>query len=682
MVPAPADRCAGPVLCVEDDAVTRRMLVQLLKARFHSVLVAKDGQEGLDLFRLHQPGLVIADIRMPRLDGISMAREIRALRPEARIIILTSYGTADLMLAAIEVGVSDYLLKPLDAARFHQAVDKCLRLASLEHELGEAKARTETVLASIGDVFFALDAACRFTYVNPQAERFFRSPRARILGSPLAELFPAWTSVNQELQEALEAQQGSTFECRSPAGDTWHEARLYPMEGGISVYLRDVTREKQIQEHTRFLAFYDQLTGLPNRAQFLEQIHGALAHRRPDGPLGAILVLDLDGFRIINQALGHDTGDRVLQEVAGRLRGCMRGGDTVARLGGDEFALLVDGLEHARHPQDLAERILHALAQDLAHCGLQLNLTASIGISLLPGDGQAEPEALLQAADTARQHSKQRGGNACQVYRPEMPAPGRDHLELQSSMRRSLQDHDFSVEYQPQFDLRGAGVVGVEALLRWRHPDHGLCGPSEFIPMAEQTGQILPLGKWVLETACRQGQAWIRNHGRALRMAVNVSGRQFWQGDLVATVSRALARSGFPPALLELELTESMVMHDVEAAVATMRQLAAMGVRLSIDDFGTGYSSLSVLRSFPVHALKIDQSFVRDLAIAPSAQAICRTIIGLAHTLKLEVLAEGIESPEQLAHLVELGCEYGQGFLFGAPAPAPEAGRRFLGAAG
>ncbi|MGA2080015.1 MAG: EAL domain-containing protein [Holophaga sp.] len=681
MFSSPVTRQANPILCVEDDPVTRRVLVKILEARFDRVLVAQDGQEGLELFQQHRPGLVITDIRMPNRDGISMAREIRSRAPSTKVIVITSYGSADLLLAAIEIGVTDYILKPLSQDRVLEAVDKCLQVTLLEHKLLDAKAQTENVLESIRDAFFALDKDGRFTYVNLKAESMFGMPRTRILGGGLLEVLPDDSTGREAFQEALRAQETRTFECHSPGRGTWHEARVFPLGGGISVYLRDITDTKQAQEEIRFLAYYDKLTRLPNRTLLQDRVLHAIDRGVRGERQAALLFMDLDRFKNINDSLGHDMGDRVLQEAASRLKSCIRECDTVARLGGDEFIILLDGTENRKHIHWVIDRILNALAQDIHLNGVPISLTASIGISLIPGDGESV-EDLLKAADTAMYFSKKHGGNAYHFYRPEMNAQTQTLLVLESTLRRSFQNRDFVLEFQPQYDLLSGRPVGFEALVRWNHPELGRIMPSEFIPLAEQTGLILALGEWVLESACRQGRAWMEEHARPLRMAVNVSGRQFWQGDLVGTVSKALAATRFPPAMLELELTESMIMSDVELAIGTMHNLAAMGIRLTIDDFGTGYSSLSSLQKFPIHALKIDKSFVKDVTTNPNDQAISKAIIGLAHSLKLETIAEGIEHGDQLACLLEMGCDQGQGFYFSRPIPSGDVSKVFLQAAG
>ena len=320
----------------------------------------------------------------------------------------------------------------------------------------------------------------------------------------------------------------------------------------------------------------------------------------------------------------------------------------------------------------MTHRILLALSQEILVQGLPLHITCSIGICIIPTDGETV-EALLKASDMAMYHSKEHGKNAYHFFNSEMNSEKKQFLQLEIALRKSVKDHDFLLHYQPQFDLRTLELIGFEALVRWQHPEMGVIPPDAFIPLAEETGLILLLGDWVMETACGQTRAWIDGHPSPLRMAVNLSGRQFWQSDLVETIARAVDKAGLSPDRLELEITESMVMKDVDKAIFKMHELVDMGIRLSMDDFGTGYSSLAALKRFPIHTLKIDKSFIRDVTTNPNDAAISASIIALAHTMNLTVVAEGVETQEQLAFLLEKGCEIGQGYFFSKPLPASEA---------
>ena len=671
MAPRPPTIEPLTVLCAEDDAVTRRVLVKMLERRFQKVLAAADGAQALELFQQHHPDLVCTDLQMPKLDGISLARTLKTLAPEVPILILTSHEDTEALVAAIEIGVTDYLIKPVTRKRLDEALDRVFQLAVLERRLTDTESRLASILDSIGDAFFVLDQDWRFTYANGKAQAHFGLPAAGLLQKIYWTLFPVRTEVEDVFVEVMTQSEMRTIQSQHPTRPAWHEFRIYPMQGGISVYIRDITEEKRTQEEIRFLAFFDRLTDLPNRTLLQDRLATSILRCKRDNLQGAVLFLDLDRFKIINDSLGHDTGDLVLQESAARLQTCVRDCDTVARLGGDEFIVLLDGFDHIKHIHRVAGRILSSLAQEILHKDIPLSVTASIGVALIPGDGD-RVEDLLKAADTAMYFSKSKGGNTYHFFHPEMNVKVQGQLFLEGALRKAMPNHEFALVYQPQFDLATRSPKGFEALARWVLPGVGEVLPSEFIPLAEETGLIIPMGSWIIATACRQAKAWLDRTGLPMRMAVNVSGRQFWQGDLVETVQQVLEETGLPPDLLELEITETMLMNDVDKAIIRMGKLAAMGVKLSIDDFGTGYSSLAYLQKFPIHALKIDQSFVKNLTLEPMDGAIPVAILALARTMKLEVVAEGIENEDQLEFLLNEGCTLGQGYLFGRPL-TPEA---------
>ena len=536
---AKAEKDPTLILCVEDDPTARTLLAHILQRRFAHVLAARDGAEGLELFRQHLPALVITDIRMPRLDGIRMARAIRAEHPETRIIVTTALDDAGQLLSAIEVGVSDYVIKPLTPKRLFEAVDKSLQLRSLETALRSSKAKTETILESIGDAFFALDGQGRFTYVNRKAEEHFGQCREELLGRVFLTVFPEYQPGQHAFQEAMATQENRSFEHFIAPLHRWLDVRVFPLDDGISVYLRDITETKLAEAQIRQLAFYDKLTGLPNRALMQERLTSAILRRRRIGGRCAVLFLDLDGFKNINDSLGHETGDKVLQEVAKRLRACIRDSDTAARLGGDEFIVLLEGFDPPENIHSVTHRILLAMAQEFHLHDVTLCVTASIGISFYPDDGETV-EDLLKTADTAMYHGKKRGRNTYQFYRKEMTVQTMQFLLLDNAMRKAIQHDEFILAYQPQVDLRSQRLIGFEALVRWRHPEMGMLPPGEFIPLAEDTGFILKLGEWVLEQACLQARLWMNRTDSPFRMGVNLSGRQFWQDDLVGAVARIL----------------------------------------------------------------------------------------------------------------------------------------------
>ncbi|RMF47827.1 MAG: EAL domain-containing protein [Deltaproteobacteria bacterium] len=445
---------------------------------------------------------------------------------------------------------------------------------------------------------------------------------------------------------------------------------------GIIETFRDITylfeTEEQLQEKDNrldYLIQHDLLTGLPNRSQFLVRLKRLMKRASETGRKLAVLLLDLDRFKNINDSLGHGTGDLVLVEVARRLRETLRDSDVIARLGGDEFIILLDNIGSAEKAERVAGKVLGALEPQLDINDCQLFVTGSLGISIFPDDA-CSPEDMLKSADTALFRAKKAGRNSYRFYTSDMNARSRELLLLEASFRQALDEEQLVLHYQPQIDLFTGQTRGVEALVRWEHPQKGMISPGDFIPLAEETGLIVPMGQWVLRQACRQNAAWVEAGFMPLRMTVNISARQFLKEDLLEDLVGVLRETGLDPGLLELEITESMIMHDVAAATRVMDSIAAEGVHLAVDDFGTGYSSLAHLKRFPLTTLKIDRAFVKDIGQNNEDEAIVKAIVALAHSLDLQVIAEGIETEEQYRFLKAAGCDQGQGFLFSRPVPA------------
>jgi diguanylate cyclase (GGDEF)-like protein/PAS domain S-box-containing protein len=430
--------------------------------------------------------------------------------------------------------------------------------------------------------------------------------------------------------------------------------------------VRDITARKAAEELVRYHATHDALTSLPNRALFEDRLASALKHSARQGDMVAVLFLDLDRFKIINDTLGHTIGDALLIALSRRLRASVRDDDTVARMGGDEFIFVLRGLRSAEDAVKPAQKILEAIRPPFHIHGHELYVTASIGIGLYPGDGLGSDQ-LLKCADMALYRAKERGRNRLQLYNPTLNVRVVEQMVLEKHLRHALEQNQFQLVYQPQVALDSGRVVGVEALIRWRHPELGLVSPEDFVPLAEENGLIEPLGLWVLRTACMQYRAWRQEHLPDLRLAVNMSARQFQRSGLEGRIREVLGETGMDARSLELELTESVLMQEGDSTAGLLESLSACGISLALDDFGTGYSSLSYLKRFPIKRVKIDRSFVRDIDTSEGDAALARAVIAMAHGLGVDVVAEGIESLEQLAKLRRYGCDEGQGYFLGRP---------------
>ena len=443
-------------------------------------------------------------------------------------------------------------------------------------------------------------------------------------------------------------------------------------DGGAVVVFDDVTEREQAEARAQFLATHDELTGLTNRLVFGQTVSDAVKVGRRYGQQFAVMFVDLDRFKIINDTLGHVAGDSLLIEVGNRLKQCVRESDAIARVGGDEFIILLRDVSDARQVTTVARKILSTVVKPLTIHGQECRVTVSIGISLFPSDAQ-DGETLTRNADAAMYAAKQEGRNDFRFHSTEIKTQSIERLMLETGLRRALERNELLLYYQPKRDLRRSGISGVEALLRWHHPDLGLLQPSRFIPLAEETGLIVPIGKWVLETACAQNMAWQRQGLPAIRISVNLSPRQFADPNLLNDVRAALEKSGMPAQLLELEITESMVMQNVERTVRVLDAIKSLGITLAIDDFGTGYSSMSLVKKFPIDALKIDRSFVRAITNDDGEDnAIADAIIALGRALNLTIVAEGVETAEQEAFLRAHNCDEIQGYLISRPLPADE----------
>ncbi len=559
--------------------------------------------------------------------------------------------------------------------RLRAAEEHAARLA--EHsgrmQAEAAEQRIAGVLERMSDAFFALDGEWRFAYLNGQAERLLGRARAELAGRSIWEAFPALrtTALYQETRRAAVEGTAVHFEESLPPAGTWFEIHAYPADDGISVYLQDITDRRRADEDLERLALHDTLTGLPNRTLFQDRLEQAIHVAQRQGDTLALLFLDLDRFKEINDTFGHHAGDLLLQEVGRRLPQVLRESDTVARLGGDEFAVVLPEASAAT-AHIAAEKLLMALVRPCVVEGYRLDVGGSIGIALYP-EHAGDAVNLMRYADIAMYAAK-RSGAGMMLYSPDVDwhSPGR--LALLSELRQALVTNELVLHYQPVVRFATGHTTRVEALVRWQHPRYNLLSPDQFVPLAERTGLINDLTRWVLEAGISQCAAWQRA-GLSTGLAVNLSARNLHDPELPDTIAALLQEHGLPASNLKLELTESSIMADPDAALVVLQQLRSTGVRIAIDDFGTGYSSLAYLRRLPVDEIKIDKSFVLDMATNENDAVIVRSAIELAHALGLQVVAEGVEDAETWERLAQLGCDAGQAFYMARPMPAAEMGR-------
>lgn len=534
-------------------------------------------------------------------------------------------------------------------------------LRELKAALEAAEQRFRTLSRLSSEFYWETDAEHRLRELPCDGAR---PPAAPDLGAYVATL------------EARLPFRGLELACPQAGGDPRHYSvsgePVFDASGNFQGYRgvgREITEHKRVAQTLTRLTHYESLTGLPNRTLLSDRLNHAIARADRGGTLLAVMILDLDNFKEINDALGQAVGDQVLTEAARRLQSCLRGIDTLARLGDDEFAVLLEGTPDFEEISQVAQRLLGIVAERAEVAGQEIYLSASIGLAVYPVDDQ-EAEGLLRNAHLAMHHAKREGRNNFQRFSHDMAARSERHAELKIRLRRALEREEFTLHYQPLIGLADSEILGAEALIRWREKDR-VVSPAEFIPIAEESGLIVPIGEWVLREACRQCRRWL-DMGHDVHVSVNLSPRQFRQKDIVRSVEDILRETRLPARCLELELTETTIMHSTAHTIGALHELTALGVRISVDDFGTGYSSLSYLHRFPVHKLKIDQSFVRDISADQADAALVGTMVALAKQLKLTSVAEGVETEEQLAFLLERGCDACQGYLFSPARPAEE----------
>ena len=639
----------------------------------------------------HRPdgiAAVLADLFLADSHGIGTFDRLFCAAPQVPILVLSAVQDEDIAKLAVEHGAQDYLLKTkFDGDSFPKALASMVERTANADALFAEKERAQVTLNSIGDGVMSIDLWSQVTYLNAVAETLTGWSQEEAAGRPLAEVFRVIDSTSRKPMQnpmLLAIRQnktvGFTPNCilvRRDGSEAAIEDSAAPIHdrrghvtGAVMVF-HDVSAARALSAKMSYLAQHDSLTDLPNRTLLRDRLMQSMSLAQRHRQKLAVLYLDVDRFKHINDSLGHGIGDRVLQSVAQRLLACVRTSDTVSRHGGDEFVILLADAVHAQDAIVSADKILLALAAPHLIEQHDLSITTSIGIAVYPDDG-TDAETLMKHADFAMLHAKDSGRNNFQFFKPEMNVRAIERQSLESGLRHALEQQQFVLHYQPKINLDTGAIVGAEAFIRWRHPQRGLITPNHFIPVAEESGFIVPISRWVIREGCRQARAWQDAGLPPMRIAINTSAVDLRAKDFIATVRTILAETGLEPRYLELEFTEKFLMHDFKATATVVKQLKELGVHLALDDFGTGYSSLSYLNRFPIDTLKIDQSFVRDLTTDTDDASIVRAVIGMGESLHMLVVAEGVETREQLNFLREHACPEGQGFYFSHPVVAGE----------
>jgi diguanylate cyclase (GGDEF)-like protein/PAS domain S-box-containing protein len=634
---------------------------------------------------------VLVDLFLPDSHGIEAFDRLFQAAPHVPILVLTSAADEDMAKLAVQRGAQDYLLKGrLDAYLLPKTVNNMIERAANAEALFEEQDRAQVTLNSIGDAVISTDVSGNVTYLNVVAEGLTGWSRTEAAGRPFEAVFHIVDAITRETRSspmdlAIRENRavGLTPNCvliRRDGMETAIDDSAAPIHdrhgqvtGAVMVF-HDVSVARALTLKMSYLAQHDSLTDLPNRVLLNDRLTEAVALSSRHGRRLGVLFLDLDRFKHINDSLGHAIGDRLLQSVSGRLATCVRTSDTVSRQGGDEFVILLWEIRHALDAMVTAEKILLALRAPYRIDQHELHVTGSIGIVTYPEDG-TDAETLMKNADAAMYHAKDTGRDNAQFFKSEMNVRAVETHFLESGLRHALKRHEFVLHYQPKMNLMTNAITGVEALIRWRHPRRGLVRPAQFIPIAEDSGLIVSIGRWVLREACRQARAWQVAGVPPTIVAINISPVELRAPDFVTSVRAVLAEEGLEPCFLELELTESFLMEDSKSTLAILQGLKDMGVHLTIDDFGTGYSSLSYLKRYPIDTLKIDHSFVRDLTTDIDDASIVSAVVSMGESLHMQVVAEGVETLEQLEVLQQLNCPQGQGYYFSRPLDAGQFSR-------
>jgi diguanylate cyclase (GGDEF)-like protein/PAS domain S-box-containing protein len=678
-----------PTLLLIEPAASDRRTVREVLAEASGILDVDHVttiKQGIERLAARAVSAVLLDLTLPEARDLSALDELRRAAPKVAIMILTRASAWSPARRAVERGASDSVVTDqIDTRSLVQLIAMMFERRASEEQKFVERERAEVTLNSIGDAVMTTDTLGNVTYLNAEAEGLTGWTRSEAFARPLAEVFDVTDGLTgQHAQDpsrlAIEHNKkvrlkGNYILVGRDGNETAIEhsaAPIHDQQGnilGAVIVFRDVivSRERRLQ--MLHLAEHDALTDLPNRLLLNDRLARSIALARRYGRRLAVLFLDCDRFKHINDTLGHAIGDQVLRSVAKRLTTCVRESDTVSRHGGDEFLLLLSEIDHPADAEAIGQKIVSSIAEPHLVSGHELQLTASVGIAMYPEDGQ-DAQSLIMRADTAMYYAKNTGRNRVGFYRPDMEAPAIKRSSIESELRSALDKGEFELYYQPTIDLESGVISGAEALMRWRHPERGLIPPDQFIPAAEASGLIVPMGRWALREACRQAKRWQDNGLPPIPIAVNVSALQFRTEGFLDDIKRFLDESRLASQYLELELTESALMVDTVSTTSVLEVLKKYGLVLKVDDFGTGPSSLSYLQRCPVDVLKIDQSFVSDISPRPESAPLVRAVIAMGKSLGCRIVAEGVETKHQFAYLRAENCDEGQGYHFSPPVNA------------
>lgn len=701
--PTPTQR----LLIVDDEPLIRTSLRYQLNEFELEIVECGTGCEAIAALEAGEFDLVLLDIGLPDISGLEVMEWIVANDIQSGVIFVSADDSIDSAILALRRGALEFVRKPNELEDIRHKVGNALYRRRLERSNALMAARLEHseqlhrfLVENSPDLIYTLDHSGRFTFINGRVETLLGYSRDELIGNPYCTIVhdddvekARYAFTERRRDSRATANLEVRLKCRNNNYLHFENNLIVSMLTATGIYAdplgcevqaqhgylgtygvaRDITERKIAEETIAFQAFHDHLTHLPNLRLFKDRLEMAIIHVKRHGGMVGIMFIDLDRFKLVNDTYGHAAGDELLKSVALRLRLCMRAGDTLARKGGDEFTVLLPDMTKAEDATLIAEKILSELRLPFKVAGQdEVHISASIGIAVLPRDGE-NVDILLKNADIAMYKVKANGKNGFKYFIPDMNAANRERISLENDLRQAIRNDEFQLYYQPQFSVSRHEIVGMEALIRWNHPLHGVMNPRAFIELAEEAGLIGAITDWVLGEACKQLSLWRAKGCGNLRMAVNVSPHEFERSDIIERIFPHITANHLPTDSLEIEITENILLRDAPSVISKMRVLREHGVRISIDDFGTCYSSLNYLRLFPVSTIKIDQSFVRDLTDEHRVSPIIQAIIGIARGYGLHLLAEGVESIDQLDALLELGCDEMQGYIFSKPLNADEA---------